>query len=231
MKLTDEQLSKWREAGEIAASVAHDQNRDLTTPDPTSDELTALALDVPGWDELSPEEQEELEEQATDAYREGWESYTSQPEDGWYADDGNAEVHFEWAESAREAADAYVEDGEWGDRRETWWIDVHVWREDIAGREIAGTRDCLTVEIPAEEPDCIDGAEHSWRDDGTPGFGDVVSSHGGGVILRRACRRCGLRCVTDTWAQRRDTGEQGLTSTRYEEGEPDEAMQPDEVRS
>jgi hypothetical protein len=42
-----------------------------------------------------------------------------------------------------------------------------------------------------------------------------VQGHGGGVTIHRVCAHCGCLRIYDSWAQRRDTGEQGLASTSY----------------
>lgn len=47
-------------------------------------------------------------------------------------DDGNAEIEIE-ADSAQDAAQEYVDGGDWGQITETIWINVHVWqREDCS---------------------------------------------------------------------------------------------------
>jgi hypothetical protein len=76
-----------------------------------------------------------------------------------------------------------------------------------------------TVVLPPEEPDCT-GDEHKW----TAPFDLVggcrenpgVWGHGCGIIIHEVCSHCGVRRVTDTWAHRRDNGEQGFTEVRYE---------------
>jgi hypothetical protein len=74
----------------------------------------------------------------------------------------------------------------------------------------------VTVTIEPSVPDCDDDhSEHEWEDDGREGFGAVVTGHGGCVVLQHRCTHCGIVRITDTWAQRRDTGEQGLESVRY----------------
>lgn len=109
----------------------------------------------------------------------------------------------------------YVIDGECADDppTRTIWIDVAV-RNIDDDSDFAGT----TVALDPKPPRC-DGEDHQWaaphellggcRE--SPG----VSGHGGGVIIREVCRHCGIYRITDTWAQRQDTGEQGLRSTRY----------------
>jgi hypothetical protein len=72
------------------------------------------------------------------------------------------------------------------------------------------------------EPACP-GGEHEWANPlevvgGIP-ENPGVSGNGGGVTIREVCMRCGCERRTDTWAQRRDTGEQGLTETTYQPNE------------
>lgn len=96
--------------------------------------------------------------------------------------------------------------------RGTLWIDVHV-RCLETGEEGSDT-----VTLEPDEPSCsededgLDRDDHEWEDDG-------VRGNGGGVIVREHCAHCGLRRITNTWAQRQDTGEQGLRSVRYERGD------------
>lgn len=163
---------------------------------------------------------------------------TAKPEDhdgmavllpGWMADDGNAEVEFPAADSGEEAAQEYVDTGEWGDEHATWWIDVWAWRHGIAMVDglpemVACCREQHTVEVEPEEPECGDG--HDGHDFRAPHclVGGIKENpgcwgHGGGVIYHEVCVRCGLCRTTDTWAQRSDTGQQGLRSITYHEPE------------
>jgi hypothetical protein len=76
--------------------------------------------------------------------------------------------------------------------------------------------------VDPEEPDCS-AADHDWCSpievvggiDSNPG----VWGHGGGVKITEVCRHCGGYRITDTWAQRQDTGEQGLESVEYHEAD------------
>lgn len=126
-------------------------------------------------------------------------------------------------DDACEQAREWVLDGEWGGEDgtvdKTIWVDCAV--EDLQ----RDTLEVVTVEIDPDEPMC-DGEDgelgHDWCNDyevvggckSNPG----VWGSGGGVRIVEACRRCGCAKVTDTWAQRPDTGEQGLTSVEYEPG-------------
>ncbi len=79
-----------------------------------------------------------------------------------------------------------------------------------------------TIRVDVAEPRCA-GAAHDWQApydvvggiEENPG----VWGHGGGVIITAVCAHCGMYRVTDTWAQRRDTGEQGLRSVTYREAD------------
>lgn len=143
----------------------------------------------------------------------------------WVADDGNADVAYEHAESREDAAKEYVEDGDWGDRSSTGWVTVYTWPRYVVG-EVAvdddGDRESHTITIKAEEPGCADGHEHDWRSPlclvGGIAENPGVHGHGGGVVITEVCLHCGCKRVTDTWAQNPDTGEQGLESVEYEAG-------------
>lgn len=68
------------------------------------------------------------------------------------------------------------------------------------------------VQVDPVEPACDDGETHEthdYVDHGGPW------GHGGGIICRERCRRCGLVRRTDTWATRPDNGEQGFTAVSY----------------
>jgi len=139
---------------------------------------------------------------------------------GWVADDGNAEIHIPDASSGEDAARQYVEGGDWGDERHrTDWVDVWAWRRAYALDEdgevvtLALDRERHTIELPPDEPECSEGRAHEWHERG-------VRGHGGGVIITEVCAHCGRYRIIDTWAQRPDTGEQGLESVEYRE--PDE---------
>lgn len=103
----------------------------------------------------------------------------------------------------------------------TTWVHVQVRGED--GSDVP-----LSIEIEPEEPECLDGEVHEWRSPYAI-VGGLVSNagvwgHGGGVIINECCVHCGCRKQIDTWAQDRETGEQGLTSVAYEPGHYAEAL-------
>ena len=116
------------------------------------------------------------------------------------------------------------EDGPGG----TIWIDVRVVCDetDEEGSD--------TVQIDAPEPTCEGGDAHEWQSphevvggvEENPG----VHGHGGGVIVRAVCAHCGIYRVTDTWAQRRDTGEQGLDSVAYAPADDESLAWVDSLR-
>ena len=208
--------------------VEIDADADDEEPDP--EEALAAALDEEGINILRCD----VVEYGTLASVEG--AYSA-PDDstpvairwGWVVDDGNAEVRYRYASSGREAAELYVDGGDWGDRSETSWIGVYAWQigymidadGDLVILEIG--REQHTIELPAEEPDCEEGHDHDWRSPhsvlGGLAENPGVSGHGGGVIIREVCAHCGRYRITDTWAQDRSTGEQGLRSVSYEEAD------------
>jgi len=137
-------------------------------------------------------------------------------------EDGDEQDTIE-ASSAEEALDIYEEslpvdllrrdcDGE------TYWITATATNEDdeddTAERSIA---------IDPEEPECADGCDHDWQQpielvggcQENPGW----FGHGGGSKGYFVCANCGAKKTEDGWAQRPDTGEQGLTSIRYDEAD------------
>jgi hypothetical protein len=138
----------------------------------------------------------------------------------WVADDGNAEVEYE-TEFRREAAQEYVDDGDWGERGGTCWVTVYTYPRYYVGAERIDDpddRESHAIPIEAKVPDCPEG-EHEWCSPhsvvrgikANPG----VWGKGGGVVVHEVCRHCGVEQVTDTWAQDPSTGAQGLTSVTY----------------
>lgn len=134
-----------------------------------------------------------------------------------YSDGGEDEIE---ASSSREAAEIGV--GSWIDdaERTTQWIDCYVRAADADDED---DEDPVTVTIDPEEPDCSCGEGHDWCApydllgglEENPG----VVGHGGGVISTEICRHCGVYRISDSWAQRQDTGEQGLESVTYRDAD------------
>jgi hypothetical protein len=122
--------------------------------------------------------------------------------DQFRCDDGTGAVVLT-AGSAREAAQSYVDDCDYDQRDGTYWVAVQV---ESADGDVA----TIKVAIDPEEPACVGGHVHRWRDSG-------VRGHGGGVVQTDECRWCGLQRHADTWAQDTTDGEQGLTGVSYEE--------------
>lgn len=117
------------------------------------------------------------------------------------------------AAEARAHAAANVKPSNYPDRDgATVWVDWTV-RCELTGEEHRGT-----VALDPDAPACADGQDHDWAQPREL-VGEGVQGHGGGVVLRHVCRHCGSYRSTDTWAQRRDTGEQGLQSVSYEDAD------------
>ncbi len=99
------------------------------------------------------------------------------------------------------------------DAEGTIWIDVSV------RNTLTGESDSETVQLDEPEPECVEDA-HDWRSPysvlGGMKENPGVWGNGGGVISKTVCAHCGMYRITNTWAQRHDTGEEGLTDVTYE---------------
>lgn len=143
----------------------------------------------------------------------------------WMAcDESGCEIEIE-AGAAREAAQQYVDGGDYGsEESKTKWVKVWVWPAAGDRREDAQS---YRIEITPTEPECFAG-EHDWQSPHSivggirenPG----VHGHGGGVVISECCMHCGCQRITDTWAQDSSNGEQGLESIEYVEGEYADAL-------
>jgi hypothetical protein len=124
-------------------------------------------------------------------------------------------IQAESDEMAKEAARDWAREGDY-DLDSTIWISARVL--DADGDDVAD----VTVSIDPVPPKCSDSSRegHDWQSpfsivgglESNPG----VWGHGGGVIINEVCMRCGCARTTDTWAQDRATGKQGLTSISYD---------------
>lgn len=118
------------------------------------------------------------------------------------------------ADTSAEAAQAFVDDADWPTETRTYWIEVLVSEPGTLDREVDG--EYVKVAIAPQEPACDDGDEHDYA-------GSRAWGHGGGVVSIEQCAACGLQRITDTWAQCRTTGEQGLESIEYRTPDDDDA--------
>ena len=142
-------------------------------------------------------------------------------------------IEVDSVEEARTEARAWLRGGDWSGVDTSIWVDARLAADhaEIAEGEVCPFCDdpnqerCdgerVTVRIDPAEPRCVDReTSHDWQSPheivGGLRENPGVWGHGGGVISREVCVRCGCERTTDTWAQRRDTGEQGLTSVSYE---------------
>jgi hypothetical protein len=132
-------------------------------------------------------------------------------------DDNGDETTIEAAslKEARTAAKEWVEAGDWNDPEETFWVGVRI--IDAEGDKL----ETVKIDVNPQEPYCLDDrGSHDWRSPyaivGGIKENPGVWGHGGGVIISEVCVACGCGRTTDTWAQDRTDGGQGLTSVRYE---------------
>jgi len=99
----------------------------------------------------------------------------------------------------------------------TLYVDVRV------NCEATGEEAEATVALEPDEPECGEREGHDWKSPWSV-LGGLKENpgawgHGGGVVVKEVCAHCGRYRVTDTWAQRRDTGVQGLTEVKYEDAD------------
>lgn len=96
---------------------------------------------------------------------------------------------------------------------ETYWVHADILDDSEEVLE------SLKVQIDPSVPACT-GGTHEWSD--APIL--PVRGHGGGVIITEVCLcdGCGVARITDTWAQDRSTGEQGLRAVRFTTNDRDE---------
>lgn len=121
------------------------------------------------------------------------------------------------AEEALAEARSNVDRANYFEEGGTLWIAIEV-RCELTGEESSETVACTP-----DEPDCERGSTaHDWQSPfeilGGTQENPGVWGRGGGVLIEEVCMICGCGRTTDTWAQNRETGEQGLTSVSYEVG-------------
>jgi hypothetical protein len=106
--------------------------------------------------------------------------------------------------------------GDWERSSSSWW-----WH-GVSRCKLTGEQRSHTVEMPAEEPECLTD-DHDWQSPyevlGGCWENPGVWANGGGVIIREVCAHCGVYRVIDTWAQDPMTGTQGLRTVNYEEAD------------
>ena len=136
------------------------------------------------------------------------------------ADDASMALQATDMDQAMEEAMEWLEEG-WEPTEVTQWVHGYVVEIDEEGDDVENRS--ITITIDPAEPECKPlGGSHEWESPlgivggckESPG----VYGHGGGVTIQEVCVRCGCGKLTDTWAQDRATGKQGLTSITYEPG-------------
>lgn len=163
------------------------------------------------WNDLSESAQRQAIKSGRIDPREYWDVY----EEGYCY----AKITAEDRDDAIQQAIDNVDRNNYPDADGTIWIDVFV-RNALTGDE-----ETATVQLDADEPDCVDGHDHDWKAPysvlGGLKENPGVWGHGGGLIMKKVCAHCGMYQVTDTWAQDRSNGKQGLTSVSYEDADDD----------
>jgi hypothetical protein len=142
----------------------------------------------------------------------------------WVAVHYQCDVEYD-TPTAEEAAQNYVEDGDWDVQNKTEFLQIYVWPKYYVGSvsvEDKGDSTWLIEKLNPKIPSCDDGddGDHVWSSpyDIVGGLKENpgVWGKGGGEVIHEVCLKCGCRKTTDTWAQCPDTGIQGLVSVKYE---------------
>lgn len=147
---------------------------------------------------------------------------SSEPKQWRLIEDGHcyATVEAPTVEDALSQAEDWLSEGDYCENH-TVWVDVRV--------ELVGAPDVTestTVTLHPQAPECTNRTHgHDWRSPYDVVGGDPrnpgVWGHNGGAVITEVCGYCGAYRITDTWAQRPDTGESGLTSVSYRDADED----------
>lgn len=136
----------------------------------------------------------------------------------WIISDGNGSETIACSESNLEKKiNNWVKSGDnVSDSTSTYWINVYV--TNTKNKWLGPGR--IKVQIDPNPPSCELGMKHDWQAPyeivGGIKENPGVWGHGGGVIIKEVCLNCMCKKTTDTWAQDPETGEQGLTSIKYD---------------
>ena len=123
------------------------------------------------------------------------------------------------AETAQEAAQEYVDGGDWGDNLKTIWITVGCW--PVGTSDAPDAHEHIKIQLDPNEIDCGLGRhDHDWQApielvggiEPNPG---CRANNGPGVTTNEICLRCGLRRQINTGAQDPYDGQRGYTAISY----------------
>ena len=136
-------------------------------------------------------------------------------------DESGCEVPIE-AESPHEAAQEYVDTGDWEESLCTCFIHLEVRADDSEDWER------IRIAIDPTPPPCEMDEDHEWtspwRIVGGLKENPGVWGNGGGVRITEVCQKCGCGKNTDTWATDPYDGSQGNTIVSYEPDQFSEAI-------
>jgi hypothetical protein len=131
---------------------------------------------------------------------------------------GTETIEADSIQEALEKACESAKDGDYAEALEngTIWVDVTVTADEEDGETLSDPN----YAIDPPEPRCGDnGGDHVWASPlsivGGCKENPGVYGHGGGITSKEVCLRCGCEEFSDSWAQNRDNGMQGLDSVSY----------------
>lgn len=135
----------------------------------------------------------------------------------WHAWDESGHVETYDAPTAEDAAQAYVDGGDWHVEPGSGTVFHRIIVADRDPSDPDAETETIRIAVDPEPPPCVDedGETHDETHDSHAWGPERVRGNGGGVIIHETCTRCGVTMVTDTWAQDPTNGEQGLRSVRY----------------
>jgi hypothetical protein len=147
----------------------------------------------------------------------------------WHADDGQCEMSgsdLSFPQDGKEAAQEYVEGGEWGQGSPGFMgasVEVRTWQVaiDKDGDDVRVNEEWHTIDIEPEEPECP-ASEHEWTSEYEGGLREnpgVWSTGGTSMCFHSHCEKCGMSRVTNITGPQRNPGDSDTT----EYGESDAA--------
>lgn len=164
-------------------------------------------------------------DEARDAARLAWLD-SDEPREYQFGGDsypGGEVGHWHAPSEVEDALHEWTEGGDWDITEGTVYVSDWARPIDAATGEMLSEIEVTSSHaFQPEEPDCSEG-EHDWQSPyevvGGIKENPGVWGKGGGIVSKEVCAHCGVYRITDTWAQDRNSGVQGLTEVTYEDAD------------
>jgi hypothetical protein len=164
-------------------------------------------------------------DEARDAARDAWRD-SDEPREYQFGGDsypGGERGHWHAPSEVEDALQEWTEGGDWDISEGT--VYVSDWArpiDPVTGEMLSEVEVTSSHAFQPEEPECSEG-EHDWQSPyevlGGLKENPGVWGKGGGIVSKEVCAHCGAYRITDTWAQDRSSGAQGLTEVTYEDAD------------